>query len=159
VEIVSSGDRGDVQLGQFAVERQDSLCVGVKVVLLDDPAPPGAQEEDGAILVDAGAVRRVGVVVESRPEGERPRRTADRDRSDFTLDASGGEVLQEAFHARSAFPVAGPAVLALIEVQHEVVAVGGQQAGVVAAIEPPDVSSEFEEQQPGDEGSNGDRNA
>lgn len=42
------------KLCELAVEGDDALGVEIEVVLLDHLAPPGAEQEDGAVLVELG---------------------------------------------------------------------------------------------------------
>lgn len=63
------------EFGELAVEAGELLGVDVEVVLLDDLAPAGAENQDGAVLVDARAVRGVGMIVETAtPAAGGPRR-------------------------------------------------------------------------------------
>jgi hypothetical protein len=59
--------RGDAQLGQLAIESGDAFGVGVEVLLLNDLPLARAKDKGGSVLVDAGTVRRIGVVIKARP--------------------------------------------------------------------------------------------
>src|SRR5271166_7059483 len=98
------------ELAQARVEREDAPGVLVEVLLLDDPPPTSAHEQECAVGVDLHAVGAGRAVVEADRDAQRPWRPRDPDLAYLAANAGAGEVAQEALDLGLAAVLARPAV-------------------------------------------------